>query len=337
MHRPIAAGLLAAALAGLGPRAAPAQSAQPILTTVAEIPLPGPAVRFDYQSLDPATDRLYIAHMGAGELVIFNVRTRQVEGTIGGLPGVTGVWAVPELGRVYASVTGLHHVAVIDARTWAVVALVGTIGFPDGIAYAPDQRRIYVSDERGGGELVIDGRTDRALSTLALDGGEAGNTVFDPGSNCILIAVQSRHALYVVDPATERNLGRFEIAGAARPHGLAIDAARRLAFVADELGARLLVVDLRTMKVRAQLTVGGDPDVLAFDPEWRRLYVASESGTVTVFTETGAGLVREGEVRMPHAHTVAVDPRTHLLYFPLQDVGGRPLLRIMSAAPPARP
>ena len=341
MHRPTAATLLAAVLAAV-PRAAGAPPSRPqhaphepaILTLVADIPLPGPPVRFDYQSLDPAVDRLYIAHMGAGNVVVFNVKSRQVEGTIDSLPGVTGVWAVPARGRVYASVTGLHHVAVIDARTWSVVARLGPIGFPDGIAYAPDQQKIYVSDERGSGELVIDARSDRILTTVALDGGEAGNTVYDPGSRCIVVAVQSRNALYVIDPVTERILGRFELPAAARPHGIALDVERRLAFVANQGNARLLVVDLRTMKVRAQLPVGGEPDVLAFDPVWRRLYVASESGTVTVFSETGDGLVRDGELRLPHAHSVAVDPRTHLVYFPLQDVRGRPLLRIMAAAPP---
>jgi hypothetical protein len=32
---------------------------------------------------------------------------------------------------------------------------------------------------------------------------------------------------------------------------------------------------------------------------------------------------------MPHAHTVAVDSKAHLVYFPLENVGGHPLLRIM--------
>jgi hypothetical protein len=32
---------------------------------------------------------------------------------------------------------------------------------------------------------------------------------------------------------------------------------------------------------------------------------------------------------MPHAHTVAVDPNSHLVYFPLENVDGHPLLRIM--------
>jgi hypothetical protein len=32
---------------------------------------------------------------------------------------------------------------------------------------------------------------------------------------------------------------------------------------------------------------------------------------------------------MPHAHTVSVDPKTHLVYFPLENISGHPLLRIM--------
>jgi DNA-binding beta-propeller fold protein YncE len=336
MNRSTIGALLAAALGSAsGHGAAPAaQEAVPVLRAVADLPLPGAAVRFDYQSLDLRSDRLYISHMSAGEIVVVNVKTRRVEGTIGGLPGVTGVWAVPALGRVYASVTGLHHVAVIDAATMQVVDRIGSIGFPDGIAYAPDQQKLYVSDESGGGELVIDARTNRVLHTIPLDG-EAGNTVFDPGSRCILVAVQTKNQVWVIDPASDRVLGRFDLVGAARPHGMAIDAARRLAFVANERDAKLLVVDLRTMKVTGTAPVGSDPDVLAFDPGWRRLYVASESGTVSVFTEAGAGLFHEGDVRMPHAHTILVDPRTHLVYLPLQDIGGRPVLRIMEGSPPA--
>jgi hypothetical protein len=38
------------------------------LTKVADIPMPGPAVRFHYQSLDLDHGRLYIAHMNADQL-----------------------------------------------------------------------------------------------------------------------------------------------------------------------------------------------------------------------------------------------------------------------------
>jgi hypothetical protein len=38
------------------------------LTKVADVSMPGPAVRFDYQSLDPNHGRLYIAHLNADQL-----------------------------------------------------------------------------------------------------------------------------------------------------------------------------------------------------------------------------------------------------------------------------
>src|SRR5581483_8161587 len=73
------------------------------LQKVADVPLPGPPVRFDYQSLDRTSGRLYIAHMNANQLVVFDVRRRLVVANLDGFPNVHGVWAVPEIRRVYAS------------------------------------------------------------------------------------------------------------------------------------------------------------------------------------------------------------------------------------------
>jgi DNA-binding beta-propeller fold protein YncE len=324
---------LACLLVGAGPSSRAAHSIAPVLQLLADVPLPGPAVRFDYQSIDTSANRLYISHMNAGDLVVFNVERRRVEGTIGDLPKTTGVWAVRALGKVYASVPGHHHIAVIDARTLEVIARVGEIGFPDGIAYAPDAKKIYVSDESGGGELVIDGPSNRVVTTIPL-GGEAGNTIYEPGSQRILVAVQTRSEVVEIDPRTDRVTARHVLAGAAHPHGMAVDALRRLLFVANEANATLQTVDLRTMRVIEAHAVGEDPDVLAFDSEWQRLYVSSESGRVSVFSEQTGKLVPIGALDMPHAHTVSVDPRTHLVYFPLQNVDGHPLLRIMA---PRRP
>lgn len=304
--------------------------ASAVLRRVADIPLPGPAVRFDYQSVDTAANRLCISHMNAGELVVFDLANRRVEGIVGDLPKLTGVLAVPDLGKIYVSVPGGHQVAVIDARTLRVQVRLGEIGFPDAIAYAQDVKKLYVSDESGGGELVIDGPSDRVLTTIPI-GGEAGNTVYDPGAKRILVAVQTRNEVVEIDPHTDRVTARHRWAGAAHPHGMAVDAVHRLLFVANERNASLLTVDLRSMKVVGRHRVGGDPDVLAFDPGLGRLYVASESGVVSVLTERNGGLVQDGKIVMAHAHTIAVDPRTHMVYLPLSSVDGHPILRIMRA------
>src|SRR5216683_4018411 len=95
--------LLAVVLSAAQNRSASAKPGKPVLRTVMDVPMPGPPVRFDYQSLDPTTGRLYIAHMNADQLVVFDTTSRKVIANLDGFARVHGVWAVPELGRVYAS------------------------------------------------------------------------------------------------------------------------------------------------------------------------------------------------------------------------------------------
>jgi hypothetical protein len=90
------------------------------LRKVVDIPLPGKAVRFDYKSLDATHGRLYIAHMNADQLVVFDIKKHEVVTNLDGFLRVHGVWAVPEIGRVYASATGERQVAVVDMQSAAL-------------------------------------------------------------------------------------------------------------------------------------------------------------------------------------------------------------------------
>jgi len=184
---------------------------------------------------------------------------------------------------------------------------------------------------------VIDAATNALITSIPLGGG-AGNTVFDPVSGHILVAVHEKNELVSIDPASATIIGHHPLPGIESPHGIALDVKGRLAFFAGEENNKVALVDLTTMKVLATYPVGKDPDVLAFDPGLGRLYVSAESGTVTVFgLGHGKTLTPLGTMFMPHAHTVCVDPETHLVYFPLENVNGHPILRIMEADAPAGP
>src|SRR5881398_850265 len=307
----------------------PASPAEAPLRALADVSLPGSASRFDYQSLEPASGRLFISHMGAGQLVVFDVRAGRVIANLDGFPTVTGVLAVPVEHRAYASATGDHAVVVVDDSTLQIVARVAGPRFPDGIAYAPDARRVFVSDESGRRDFVIDATTNTVVAQVEL-GGEAGNTQYDAGSHCVIVAVQTANQLAVIDPATATIVRRVTFDKAVRyPHGFYIDAPHRLAFIAGQKSGTLGVLDLRTLQLRQVLPIGSDPDVLAFDPTLGQLYVAAESGVVAVFGERDGSLVQLGWYRAPKAHSVAVDPATHRVYLPLAGVGGHPVLRVL--------
>lgn len=307
----------------------PAVTSQPApLKLVADIPLPGPAVRFDYQSLDPTHSRLYISHMNADQLVVFDTAHRTVIANLDGFPRVHGVLAVPSLGLVFASSTGEHKLAAVDMTTLRITAKSGPINYPDGIAYAPAVKRVFVSDEHGDADVVFDATTNSFITAIPLGGG-AGNTVFDPTSGHILVAVHTKNQLVAIDPATARIIARYPLPTLEQPHGIALDPASNLAFIAGEDNHKLALFDLSTMQVLTTYNVPDDPDVLAYDPALHRLYVAAESGNLSVFALNGKALTLLGSTEIPYAHTVAVDPETHLVYLPLQNINGHPLLRIM--------
>src|SRR5256712_13696309 len=250
----------------------PASTAEAPLRMVADVPLPGSASRFDYQSLELTSGRLFMSHMGAGQLVVFDVRAGRVIANLDGFPTVTGVVAVPAEHRAYASATGDHAVVVVNDSTLQIVARVAGPRFPDGIAYAPEERRVFVSDESGQQDFVIDAATDSVVARIELDG-EAGNTQYDPGSHCVIVAVQTTNQLAVIDPATATIVRRITFDKAVRyPHGFYIDAPHRLAFISGQESGTLGVLDLRTLQLRQVLPIGSDPDGLAFDPALGRLY-----------------------------------------------------------------
>lgn len=299
------------------------------LEFVNDVPLPGRATRFDYQSIDEAKRRLYISHMGANAVIVFDIDSNKVVANIEGVLRPTGVLAVSSLNRVFVSASAEDKVYVIDAVANKIIASVPTQSFPDGIAYDPESKRVFVSNESGAAVTVIDAASDRVVSNIAM-GGEVGNTHYDPVSKLIYSAVQTRGELVAINPQSLKIVGHYNLPGCEGPHGFCLIEETHYAFITGEDNATYVVFDLTSHTVIAHGSVGSGPDVLAYDKMTHRLFVASESGVVSVFD------IQRGEVRKtdevffaPHAHSVSADEKTGLVFFPLQNVDGRPVLRVM--------
>jgi DNA-binding beta-propeller fold protein YncE len=301
------------------------------LRELRDVPIRGSASRFDYQSIDADRGLLWITHMGADEVVAFDLRSGQVKGYVPGIAIPTGVLAIPEIGRAYVSAAGSHQVAVIDEDSLQVIARVDAGEFPDGLAYDPGTRHLFVSDESGGIDSVIDVRTDANLGSIDL-GGQVGNTQYDGVAKTIVAAAEGRGQLAVIDPVQQKVSYSIPVPGCDGPHGFYLDSPARRAYVSCEGNAKLVVIDLDARAPVATFDVGEDPDVLAFDAAAHRLYVAAESGVVAVFDARDGTLAKVGQSYLaPAAHTIGVDPATHLVYVALENAGGKPVLRVYQA------
>ncbi len=312
----VAIGVTILCFSGCLPAAAAASPALP-LTTITTVALPGTSSRFDYESLDPETNLLFLAHLAASDVVVFNVKSNRVVATVPDVAGVHGVLAVPRLGRVFATATGSNEVVVIDERTLKIIRRMPGGTYPDGMAYDPADKKLYVSDEHGDTETVIDTVANKRVATIPL-GGDVGNTQYDPRSHRLYVNVQTRGELVALDPSTDAIVARYPLSGCSSNHGLYINEAHREAYIACEDNAKLVVFDLTRLRQTQTVGIGDGPDVLAFDRTRSLLYVAAESGTVSMFSATAARLRKVGEGFLgKNAHIVAVDERTHRVYFPI--------------------
>lgn len=310
---------------------AAAATSLPLKVVHGDVPLGGKTDRFDYQSVDPKRRLLFIAHLGSGIVTAFNLRTNRIASQIPNVPGVHGVLAVAQLGEVFATATDQNDLYVISERNFQVIAKVPAGVYPDGMTYDPPDHKLFISDEAGDTETVVDTRTNKRVGTIAM-GGEVGNSEYDSVSNLVFVDVQTRGDIVAIDPRANRIVHRYPLPPVCNDdHSLLLDIPARLAFVACDGNAKLLLLDMRTMGVLAVKTTGDGPDVLAFDAGLQRLYVASEGGVVSAFhlNKRVLSSIGRGYIAF-EAHSVAVDPATHDVYFPLQDVGGIGVLRIMA-------
>jgi DNA-binding beta-propeller fold protein YncE len=298
------------------------------LRLISETRLTGGPVRFDYAALDVGRGRLFLAHMGASELIDVDIRQYTVVRTLPNLPDVHGVIVVPDKHRVYATVTGRNQLVAIDEDSGQVIFRAPTDTYPDGLAYDPIRHTVWTTNESAGTETVADADFGAIRATVPL-GGEVGNVVYDSFTDQMVVAVQGSNDLAVIDPVSFAVTRRIPTPGCDHPHGQALDLAEQVMFVGCEANAMMVTVDITSGNVVDRHGVGETPDVLAYDAAANRLYVAAESGWVSIFehahrhvTEQGSAFLADG------AHSLALDPTTQHVFFPIpKDRDGWPVLR----------
>ena len=301
------------------------------LQTVADVPLPGDSVRFDYQDLDAESGRLVIAHMNDDAVVVVDLNTREVLANVEGVPTARGVAVAPEADR-YLVTSSPDQVVSIDAGSLTVVDTFTVGRSPDGLAWDPDHEVIGVSDQ-GAGALSLLAEAGAGENSEVSLGDATGNVRYDPSRGWFWITVEQRGAddqLIAVDPTSGAQEASFDLPGCDAAHGLLLHPDAASAFVACEDNDVLARVDLSTGELSTGET-GRGPDVLSLDAGRGWLYVAAESGTLTVFDLNATGVSRLYRQSLDgSAHTVQVDPSTGLVYLPLEEgADGAPVLRIM--------
>lgn len=305
------------------------------LKEVASIDLPGPVgKRFDYLKINYKDHYLLLAHLGADQLYVIDLKTSKPIKTIHNTPGIEGIEYVADLDKVYTANWGDKTIGIIDFKQMKVIKKLPARAKPDGLAYAPPFHKLYVSDERGKVLIIVDIQKDSIVKTLEFDG-ETGNTQYDPIAKKVYLNLQDQNLIAVINPATDTVEEKIPVGKCKGNHGMALDPENHLVFLACEENNLLSVFNLSTRRSVANIPLPNGVDVIAFDPGLKRIYAACYSGAISVIEKNSSGQFQKLEdfPVQPKVHSLAVDTETHRVYVPEQEEKGQGVSRLIIYEP----
>ncbi|HEV2581412.1 MAG TPA: hypothetical protein VGT44_11235 [Ktedonobacteraceae bacterium] len=211
------------------------------------------------------------------------------------------------------------------------------------------------------GEKVPAALLSPTNSAIPRYGHDVGHNVFDEGlqrlfvtstvlpngddPNPFVLPPTGTGEFFEIDPANSANPIVKEIdlpATCSTPHGMNIDEAQQVAFIActdvdsaSNLFPNLVLVNLNTMTVIPTLPnatrLEDGPDIVRLDQNSTLkidiLFVACKAG-ITIFDITPGHFQKLGDVILgKETHTIAIDEASQYVYLPLT-IGGRPVLRV---------
>jgi DNA-binding beta-propeller fold protein YncE len=297
------------------------QGTQSQYKIVSKFKLPGTG-GWDYLNVDEATGRLYVSH--ATMVVVVDLKTGQVAGTINDTPGVHGIAIAPDLNKGFISCGRSASVVVFDLKTLAVLTTItGTGQNPDAIMFDQFSQKVFTFNGGSANSTVIDAKTNTIVATIALEG-KPEFPVSD-GKGKIYVNIEDKSLITLINATTLKTEKSWSIAPGEEPSGLALDneTHRLFSVCSNKL---MVVVDALDGHVITTLPIGDGCDGVKFDPTLKRAYSSNGEGTMTVVQEVSKDSfkVLETVPTMPGARTLAVDTKTHHIYLPSAEYNPAP-------------
>lgn len=278
------ASLLACALAGDEPKAAPAE--RPPLELVQTIALPGVKGRIDHFALDGKRKRLYVAALGNGSVEVISLEKGERVRSIAGLDEPQGVVYVPDTDRLVVACGGDGLVRFYDGETLEENAKVDAGGDADNVRYDPLTQRLFVGFGSGGVACV---NPRKALVQAAAElGAHPESLQVEPAGRRLFVNVAAAAEVAVIDRFEMKVTARWKLDGARSNFPMALDEAGKRLLVGCRAPSCVVALSTDDGKVKSRTTCSDDPDDVFVDAARKRVYVSCGAGVVDVFDRVSA-------------------------------------------------
>lgn len=292
-----------------------AQASKPLYEQTAKWTIGGEG-GWDYLTLSPNGDRLFIAHTNKIEVV--DTTSGKVVGEVPA-NGAHGVAIVPEKNLAFSTNGRAGTVTVFHLDTLKPETDIKVGENPDAIIYDPHSKNVIVMNGRSKDLMTIDPSMLKVVATVPL-GGKLEFAAADAGH--VYVNVEDLGEIAVVNTKTWKEDQKWKLNGCEDPSGLALDTKQHVLF--SVCGNKVMVVvATKNGKQLATLPTGAGTDGAKFDPELKRAFASNGEGTITVVQESQKGKYEVlGNVETARgARTMAIDPKTHKLYVATAELG----------------
>jgi len=271
---------------------------------------------FDHGDVEWKSGDLFIAHPSKNTIEIVAEGDGKTSDfyhqcTISDAPQASGV-VVPQGEKiVFVACRSANKVMWLDAEFswWLGEIKVGAE--PNGLAWDAGRKRLFVSCIKDRAAHLVSPKEGTTHSVTALPGRPRW-CVFDKAGDRYLQAIQEPSVIVVLNAESGAITTTVPI---SRPkaHGLAVDDEGKRMFVACD-SAALVVVDLKTLKETATVTLAGKPNVIWYNGKRDRLYLAIEDTGVVEVVDCKSMKSVETVPTEVDAKSIAFDPTRQRLY-----------------------
>ena len=302
-----------------------AMGSTPNYAVLKKIPLGGDG-GWDYLTADSASHRLYLSR--GTHVQVLDTQSEKLVGDIANTPGVHGIALNKKMGLGYTSNGRENSITVFDLKTLKETSRIKIEGRnPDAILFDSATNRVFTFNGQSQDVTAIDAATNKVVGTIKVNGKPEFPQA--DGKGTIFVNIEDTSEVQQIDSKNLKVTKTWKIAPAEGPSGMAIDVkGHRIFSVCD--GA-MAISDTQAGKLLQTVKIGDGPDAAAFDSTYGvALSSNGGDGTLSVVAKGNDGSYQTVQTvtTQKGARTMALDPKSHLIYLIAAEFG--------QAAPGAR-
>jgi DNA-binding beta-propeller fold protein YncE len=235
--------------------------------------------RIDHMAADLG-GRLFVAALGSDMVEKIDTQHRIVVGSIRGIKEPQGLAYIPKSNRLAVASGGDGNVRIYD-QNFKLIGTVNSLEDADNVRYDSAQDLLYVGYGQGA-LAIIDPAQSVKIAEIPLDGHPESFQLERKGKR-IFVNVPTAGEVEVLDREQRTVFTRWKLTAAAGNFPMALDESHQRLFVGCRRPARLLVLNVASGQIVANMKACGDTDDLFYDSANEEIYLSGGDRCISVF------------------------------------------------------